>query len=203
MDNSWRGIEVINNRWNPKGTRLYKHGIFSFGKPNLDPKKAMQVTDEILAFYSDRYPIIYSIHTNIPRRIHSHFIMGMVDIRTGKKFNQSIQELNAFKKHFNEVVTSYGLPALKNYVNISLPKNFVEGKNTEAINCDEPLNKLDIVSNCENRFYPEQTIILPTCNYNQMGKAEQAINGNLDLITLTNECNKNMYEWYLRGKGVM
>lgn len=39
LDNSWRGIEVINNRWNPKGTRLYKHGIFSFGKPNLDPKK--------------------------------------------------------------------------------------------------------------------------------------------------------------------
>lgn len=196
LDNSWRGIEVINNRWNPKGTRLYKHGIFSFGKPNLDPKKAMHITDEILAFYSDRYPIIYSVHTDVPKRIHSHFIMGMVDIGTGKKFNQDFQELNAFKRHFNEVVISYKLPPLKNYYDDSIYQNNVTG--ILAGNDDDiELELTNDVYNCDRNTcgmgYDQP--VISSQNYSQLIVQPFYMN------EFTNEFNKNLQKWYLIGRG--
>ena len=38
------GLEVIRKRWNPRGEREFKHGIFSFGTPDIAPKKAFEVS---------------------------------------------------------------------------------------------------------------------------------------------------------------
>lgn len=115
--NPLHGIEVINNRWSPKGCRNFKHGIFSFGIPGLTAEKALTVSDEILQYYTNNYPMLMCIHINIPRRIHCHFLMSMVNVRTGKKFEQSPKEFDDFRNHFNSVVLKNGLRPLKD-VNI-------------------------------------------------------------------------------------
>lgn len=204
LNDPWHGMEVINNRWNPKGNRLFKHGVFSFGKADLKPKTAMEVTDKILSFYYNQYPIIYSIHTNIPRRIHAHFIMGMVNVCNGKKYEQSPKELSQFKQHFNEIVTSYGLPALKNYI-INLESNY-------AIADEDLLNNQCVIEEDNSKYDSFDTwqyglnSVQPVSQYQNYLQREQvclqSCVENCDINSLIQVCDMNLYEWYLRGKGV-
>lgn len=109
------GLRVIQERWKPRGDRLFKHGVISFGVRDLAPDKALSATDELLSIYTD-YPVIYSVHTNIPRRIHAHFIMAMTNVYTGKKFEQNPAEFYRFRDHYNETMVKHSLPPLKGYV---------------------------------------------------------------------------------------
>ena len=47
IDNALSGMKIINDRWNPKGRRMFKHGIFSFGKSDLKAEEARRITDDI------------------------------------------------------------------------------------------------------------------------------------------------------------
>ena len=114
VSNPSAGLEIIQDRWKPRGNRIFKHGVISFGVRNLLPDKAMDVTNEILQIYNG-YPMLYAIHTDIPRRIHAHFIMCMTNVFTGKKFEQDYNEFERFRNHYNETVIKNGLPSLKGY----------------------------------------------------------------------------------------
>ena len=63
LDKPVDGMRIINNRWHPRGTRLFKHGVFSFGVSDLSPKLAFDVTKEILDYYAD-YPRDFKQHYN-------------------------------------------------------------------------------------------------------------------------------------------
>lgn len=182
------GMRIINNRWSPRGNRLFKHGVFSFGISDLSPQLAFNATREILNFYSE-YPLIYAVHTNIPRRIHSHFIMGMVNVKTGKKFEQSPKELRNFQMHYNNVAIANKLPPLKGF----------DGR-------------LDYASSNEAVIPSRKGITFetdPEFDYyigNEMGCIQPMLSTTIgrnpigDLNILVNDLQKNMYQWYLLGR---
>lgn len=114
VENIGDSLSIIEKRWNPTGKRLFKHGVFSFGKPDLLPETALEVTKKILGIYSD-YPWMAAVHTNCTRRIHSHFFLGCINLRTGKKFAQGPKDLRQFKEHYSQIAQRYGLPVLKGY----------------------------------------------------------------------------------------
>lgn len=182
IDNALSGMKIINDRWDPKGKRMFKHGIFSFGKSDLKAEEARRITDDILNFYDDKYPIISSVHTNIPNRIHSHFIMGMVNFNNGKKFEQSPQELRRFKDHFNEVVHAKGLPTLKGF---EITKDLL-------IEAEDP----EFCSNfqCNMPYYAENI----SCD-NQVGMNYYSVINPIKFIS--NEIDRNMTRWYKLGRG--
>lgn len=105
---------LIEKRWHDdiRG-RLYKHCVISFGVAELKPSDAFKVLDDIFSIYHGKYPYVFSVHTNIPHRIHGHCIMGMTHLLTGKRFSQSPEELRLFQKHYNEVMLCANLPLLK------------------------------------------------------------------------------------------
>lgn len=111
-----RDFELIEKRWRKtvKG-RLYKHCIFSFGEPDLDPVKAFGIMKEVFSIYRGEYPYVLGIHTNIPRRVHGHCVMGMTNLLTGKRFSQSPSELKRFQEFYNQTVVKAGLPPLRSY----------------------------------------------------------------------------------------
>lgn len=188
IDRPLEGLRIINDRWTPKGSRLFKHGVFSFGVPNLSPNLAFDVTREILNYY-DSYPIIYSVHTNISRRIHAHFLMGMVNVKTGKKFEQSPSSLRDFQMHYNKIAIANKLPPLKGF--------------------DE---RLDYASSNEAVIPSRKGITFetePECDYylgNEMGYIQPMLPTTLgrnpigDVNMLVNDFQKNMYQWYLLGR---
>ena len=161
--NPLHGIEVINRRWSPKGSRTFKHGIFSFGIPELTADKAFSVSDEILRYYTENYPMLMCIHTNITRRIHCHFLMGMVNARTGKKFEQSPKEFERFREHFSSVLLKNGLRPLK-------------GATIESVN-----SKIELL---EPAYNGDFTAIEPMNPY----VLQPIVNGNMPMYYGSNPC---------------
>ena len=87
-------LRIINDRYRkPDDMRLYKHLICAFGDPELSEIKAFEFMTQLLEAVRKHYPVAFSIHTNVPKRLHAHAIIGMTDIWTGKKFSQSPQDL--------------------------------------------------------------------------------------------------------------
>lgn len=144
-DRAMRDLEVIERRWHDeiKG-RLYKHAIISFGVPDMEPKEAFAVMEDILSLYRGKFPYLFGIHTNIPSRIHAHCLMGMTNLQNGKRFEQSPQELRRFQEHCNNVLEAFGLPLLK-------------GKNQKAISDSElPSDDGKIAAEIEARASPNK-----------------------------------------------
>lgn len=109
-----KSLETIESRWKPKGSRLFKHGVLSFGQPDLTPEKAVEVTKEILDFFKD-YPWLAAVHINCPHRVHSHFLLGCINLLTGRKYSQGVRELQLFKDFYGNVANRHGLPVPKNW----------------------------------------------------------------------------------------
>ncbi len=121
-DRAIEDFQIIEKRWrNEIHGRLYKHCIISFGAADILPGKAFQVMEEVFSLYRGTYPYVFSIHTNIPHRIHGHCIMGMTNLLTGKRFSQSPQELTRFQTHYQEVMLRANLPPLKGWQSAERP----------------------------------------------------------------------------------
>ena len=111
--NMIHAINLYKRRWNVPDGREFKHGIVSFGDPLLTPEEALDICDDIVSVYTSEYPLLLCVHTDIPHRIHAHWVMGMVNIRTGKKFSQSLSEFQSFRSHVSSVMVRHGLLPLK------------------------------------------------------------------------------------------
>ena len=119
--NMIHAINLYKRRWNVPDGREFKHGIVSFGDPLLTPEEALGICDEIVSVYTSDYPLLLCVHTDIPRRIHAHWVMGMVNVRTGKKFSQSRAEFESFRSHVSSVMVRHGLLSLKGMENCTYP----------------------------------------------------------------------------------
>lgn len=111
--NLFHAIKLCKRRWHVPDGREFKHGIVSFGDPLLTPEEALEICDDIVSVYASEYPLLLCVHTDVPRRIHAHWVMGMVNVRTGKKFSQSLAEFQDFREHVSDVMVRHGLIALK------------------------------------------------------------------------------------------
>ena len=113
QQNLFHSIKLCKRRWHVPDGREFKHGIVSFGDPLLTPEEALEICDDIVSVYASEYPLLLCVHTDVPRRIHAHWVMGMVNVRTGKKFSQSQAEFQAFREHVSGVMVRHGLLPLK------------------------------------------------------------------------------------------
>lgn len=123
----------------PNG-RIFKHGVISFGNGNIDPQRALAITQEILSTAYPEYPAYYAVHTNIPDRVHSHFLLNTSNIFTTKKWQQSPQELEEFKDIIDKIFKSQGIPLLKRYKTqkaYALPMNLNENLDSYMYFFDE------------------------------------------------------------------
>ena len=109
-------LRIINDRYRkPDDTRLYKHLICSFGDPELSAAKAYDFMTAFLASIGERHPVAFSIHTNVPQRLHGHAIIGMTDIWTGEKYSQSPQDLADWRTRYDEIAAlpEFQMPLLR------------------------------------------------------------------------------------------
>ena len=108
-DHPERSLELIERRWHGevKG-RLFKHIVCSFGDPMMSPKLGFDIMQEFALFFAD-YPFLFAIHTDIPRRIHAHALLGMTNLRTGKRYSQGGTELYLAKVQMNLLLQAHGL----------------------------------------------------------------------------------------------
>lgn len=109
-------LRIINERYRkPDDTRLYKHVICSFGDPELSAAKAYDFMTAFLASIGERHPVAFSIHTNVPQRLHGHAIIGMTDIWTGEKYSQSPQNLADWRTRYDEIAAlpEFQMPLLR------------------------------------------------------------------------------------------
>ena len=109
-------LRIINERYRkPDDTRLYKHVICSFGDPELSAAKAYDFMTAFLASIWERHPVAFSIHTNVPQRLHGHAIIGMTDIWTGEKYSQSPQDLADWRTRYDEIAAlpEFQMPLLR------------------------------------------------------------------------------------------
>lgn len=112
IDDSLSGIERFYKRYHPKGTRNFKHYIISFGLSDLSVDKAFEVGQELAGYYGQDYPMILGIHTNIPARIHAHFLLNTVNVRTGKKFSESRKAFEQYRCFINATLLDHHMPGL-------------------------------------------------------------------------------------------
>lgn len=187
IGNPVHDFELIEKRWRKtvKG-RLYKHCIFSFGEPELDPAKAFEVMKAVFSIYRGEYPYVLGIHTNVPYRVHGHCVMGMTNLLTGKRFSQSPGELKRFQEFYNQTVVKVGLPPLRSYwlskklIQLPSSKTHLSNEYERGIDveCDKTICIIDnqpyapigvqnyINGNAEDRFETES--VLSMYNYDPM-----------------------------------
>jgi len=110
------GMERLINRYHPKGSRNFRHYIVSFGVPDLSAEVAFTVGQKLVNYYGKTYPAIMGVHTDIPSRIHLHYLLNTIDVRTGKKFAESQNDFNVYRKFINDVLLEHHLPGLRGMV---------------------------------------------------------------------------------------
>lgn len=114
LDDPSSSLALIEKRWHNDEMvgRLFKHGIIAFGSSDMSPEDALNLVRATMAYYTD-FPYFAAIHTDVPHRLHAHFLLGMRNLKTGKKFSQSKDDLMAFRKHYHKETLRYGLLGLK------------------------------------------------------------------------------------------
>lgn len=89
------------------GRRQLRHIIVSLQPEWEVPSKiALAIANDIAAFYSDRYQIIFGIHQDT-EHIHIHFVQNTVSYLDGKMFSGAFKELDSFKAYVKEVLGRY------------------------------------------------------------------------------------------------
>lgn len=132
-------LKLINDRYQkPDDTRLYKHLICSFGDPKLSAVKAYDFMTQFLESIGKRYPVAFSIHTNVPKRLHAHAIVGMTDIWTGKKYSQSPQDLIEWRERYDKIAAlpEFQMPLLRKP---QQQKNYDEDNKGDLINMNDTI----------------------------------------------------------------
>lgn len=113
-DTAVQDLRTIENRYQKRtDSRLYKHLVCSFGASSLKAEEAYRFMKELMAPFRNEYPVIFAIHTNIPKRIHAHALIGMTNLWTGKKFSQGPRDLTKFRQKYNVLAEDFHLPILR------------------------------------------------------------------------------------------
>lgn len=104
-----KSMKIIEHRWHGEAKgRLFKHLVCSFGDPMMQPEIGFAIMEEFAKAF-DQYPFLFAIHTDVPHRIHAHALLGMTNLRTGKRYSQGWAELYRAKTQLNFLLQSHGL----------------------------------------------------------------------------------------------
>lgn len=112
-NNVEHGIQVIEKKWKPRGSRSFKQGILAYGVSTSEYpiERILKFNEELLKKMYPHNPWLVAVHTNKPL-LHAHFLLVTTNVITGKKMSQSPKDLKNFKDQYDELARKYGLPNL-------------------------------------------------------------------------------------------
>lgn len=88
--------------------RQYIHFTQSFSEYDpLDSKTAHEIGQKLLAYF-DGFQGVVAIHTNT-KQLHNHIVLNSVNFKTGRKIQNSRQDLENLKKFSDELCIQYNL----------------------------------------------------------------------------------------------
>lgn len=95
--------------------RQYIHFVQSFSpEENITPKIANEIAKKLITHpIFGGFQIVLATHIDTPH-IHTHFIINSVNSDTGRKWQQSSQDLQALKDFSDELCREYGLTVIDN-----------------------------------------------------------------------------------------
>lgn len=111
--NALSEMQSVKRAFNKEGGREYIHLIQSFSKKdNITPEKVHELGMK-LAGYFRGYQVLVATHID-KEHLHSHLVINSVNFETGKKFQQSISEMERVKEYSNKICLEAGLSVFTN-----------------------------------------------------------------------------------------
>lgn len=88
--------------------RQYKHFILSLDKDKGTKEIALKIATEASKRLFKNHEVFLAVHTDTDN-IHCHIVINSVDLETGKKFQQSSNDLENYKKTINDIGKEYNI----------------------------------------------------------------------------------------------
>ncbi len=107
-DTALEEFRFVKKQFGKEDGRTYYHFVQSFAPDdNLTPETAHEIGMRFAEAFPD-YQIVVSTHYNT-NSIHNHLIMNSVNLKNGKKYHQSKEDLMQLKRYSNRLCQEYGL----------------------------------------------------------------------------------------------
>lgn len=101
-------FRFVKNKFGKTDGRQYYHIIQSFSPDDdLTPETAHEIGLKFAEFFPG-YQIVVATHCDRDH-LHNHLVMNSVNMKNGKKFHQSADDLARVKAHSNNLCREYGL----------------------------------------------------------------------------------------------
>lgn len=194
-DNPSQSLETMEKHWlnAEMSGRLFKHGIIAFGSSEISPEKALELVKATMEYYTG-FPYLAALHTDVPHRLHAHFLLGMRNVKTGKKFSQSPSDLRAFRKHYHDLALKYDLLGLKDCcsneehtssaisLNAHIPDTIPKaGWHDSKEDYWSAANEIQMYGNPQNSGYPfTQTLSVPM--QHEIQNSQEIMPKRLDIV---------------------
>lgn len=82
--------------------RQYKHYVLSFDKNEGSKEIAIDMAEKIAKEKFSGHEVFIAVHTDT-KNTHCHMVVNSVSLETGKKFQQSFQDLKEYKEYINTI----------------------------------------------------------------------------------------------------
>lgn len=114
-ETAFEEMEFAKQIWHQTTGRQYKHFIFSFDSNlPLSPEQVITIGQQIGLYYAKEYQILMVLHTN-KENLHFHYVLNTINIRTGKKFSITKQDVYQYKQYINATLLQYQLNPINLY----------------------------------------------------------------------------------------
>ena len=102
-----KDFQATKELYNKTEGRQHKHFIQSWGKGEVTAEQANKIGQEFLKHEKFKgFQAVVITHTD-KENIHNHIVINSVNLETGKKFQQSKQELESLKEFSNKINLRY------------------------------------------------------------------------------------------------
>lgn len=80
---------------------------------NVTPEMVKEIADKFLQHACFKgFQVAYAVHTN-KSHLHTHFVINTVNYETGKKWQQTKEELKSLKQYSDDLCREYGLSVIE------------------------------------------------------------------------------------------
>ena len=107
VNNFAKDFQATKELYNKTEGRQHKHFIQSWGKGEVTAEQANKIGQEFVSHEKFKgFQAVVITHTD-KENIHNHIVINSVNLETGKKFQQSKQELESLKEFSNKINLRY------------------------------------------------------------------------------------------------
>lgn len=106
VSTAYQDMRTVQRLMGKEEGRAYIHFILSFNEEVYD-RQLRQIAEKCTAYFPDNQSV-WAVHDNTDYR-HIHFMLNAVNVRTGKKFSQSKQQMIRFREYVNHILEGQGI----------------------------------------------------------------------------------------------